>query len=264
MRNRKTRNFLCILLSILAGLLLLISVPAAALPLADIEGAVGGWQASPSGAMAFRGNDLVLEDALGYEDETDFTARLKIGTPLVLPNIYLMATPLKYEETATLSEGFTFGEKSFEAETDFRSRLTLDHYDIGLYYNVPLVKTFSLHRLNLEAGLNARIIDAQALVEQEAGGERVVASKSEIMPVPMVYLGAGLYPVERFGLEMELRGISYSDYDLLSVIGRLRVKAFGSMFISGGYRYEACHVKKDGLKIDVDFSGPFLEAGLKF
>lgn len=260
MRNRKTGSFLCAL----AALLLLISAPAGALPLVDIEGAVGGWQASPSGGMAYQGSDLDLEGDLDYDHETDFTARLKIDMPLVLPNIYLMATPLEYEEATTRTRGFTFGGESFEKETDFRSRLTLDHYDIGFFYDVPLVQTVTLHRLNLEAGVNARIIDAEAVVEQEAGGERVYAKKSETIPVPMVYLGAGLYPVERFGLEVELRGISYSDYELLSVIGRLRVKAFGPMFISGGYRYDAYDVKEDDLEIDVDFSGPFLETGLKF
>lgn len=260
MRNRRTGSFL----STLAVLLLVISAPAGALPLVDIEGAVGGWQASPSGGMAYQGNELDLEGDLDYDDERDLTARLKIGMPLVFPDIYLMATPLEYEETTSRNQEFTFGGKSYEKETDFRSRLTLDHYDVGFFYDVPLVQSLSLHRLNLEAGLNARIIDAEAVVEQEAGGERVYAEKSEIIPVPMVYLGAGIYPVERFGLEVELRGISYSDYELLSVIGRLRVNAFGPMFISGGYRYDSYDVKEDDLEIDVDFSGPFLETGLKF
>ena len=77
MRNRRTGSFL----STLAVLLLVISAPAAALPLVDIEGAVGGWQASPSGGMAYQGNELDLEGGLDYDYERDLTARLKIGMP---------------------------------------------------------------------------------------------------------------------------------------------------------------------------------------
>ncbi len=260
MQNIRTKNLLCTV----AALLLFISAPAAGLPLVDIEGAVGGWQAWPSGGMAYQGDDLDLKDDLDYDDETCFTARLKIGMPMAIPNIYLMATPLEFEKNTTRTEGFTFGGKAFENETNFSSRLTMDHYDIGIFYDLPLLKTFSLHRLNLEAGLNARIIDAQAVIEQDAEGERIYAKKSETIPVPMIYLGAGIYPVERFGLEVELRGISYSDYELLSLIGRLKAKAFGPMFISGGYRYDSYDIKEDDLEIDVDFSGPFLETGLNF
>ena len=260
MLNMWTKN----LLRTLAALLLFISTPASALPLLDIEGAVGGWQASPSGGMAYQGDDLDLKDDLNYDDETWLMARLKIGMPLVFPNIYLMATPLEFKESTTRSQEFTFGGKPFENETNFSSRLILDHYDIGFFYKLPLLKTISLQRFNLEAGFNARIIDARAAIEQDYEGERIYAKKSETIPVPMIYLGAGVYPGERFGLEVELRGISYNDCELLSLIGRLKAKAFGPMFISGGYRYDAYDIKEDDLDIDLDFSGPFLETGLDF
>jgi len=260
MLNMRTKN----LFWTIAALLVFISAPASALPLLDIEGAIGGWQASPSGGMAYQGDDLDLEDDLNYDDETCLMARLKIGMPLVFPNIYLMATPMEFKESTTRTEEFTFGGKTFEGETSFSSRLTLDHYDIGFFYELPLLKTVSLHRLNLEAGLNARIIDAKAAIGQDYQGESIYAKKSETIPVPMVYLGAGVYPMENFGIEVEFRGISYSDYELLSLTGRLKVKALGPMFIAGGYRYDSYDIKEDDLDIDVEFSGPFLETGFNF
>ncbi|MFO7931519.1 MAG: TIGR04219 family outer membrane beta-barrel protein [Desulfosalsimonas sp.] len=250
-------KFLCIL----AASALLAPAPVSSLPLVDVEGAVGGWQASPSGDLAYKGHDLDLEDDLGYDDETDFTARLKIGMPLVIPNIYLMATPLEYEERSTRDVKFDFGGKEFEAKEEFKSRLTLDHYDIGLFYNVPLLRGFTLNTLNLEAGLNARIIDAEAVIEQESTGRE---KKSETIPVPMIYLGLGVQPFDRLGLEAEVRGISYSDYEVLSLIGRLKVDAVGPVFVSGGYRYDAYDIEDDDLEIDLDFSGPFLETGVDF
>ncbi|MFP4650166.1 MAG: TIGR04219 family outer membrane beta-barrel protein [Desulfobacterales bacterium] len=265
MRTMTAIKFLCIL----AAAAVVAPASVSALPLVDVEGAVGGWQASPSGNLAYEGTDnlgtdLDLEDDLGYDDETDFTARLKIGMPLVIPNIYLMATPLEYEERSTRTEKFEFGDKEFEAKEEFRSRLTLDHYDIGLFYNIPLLRGFTLNTLSVEAGLNARIIDAEAVIEQEVSGTTRYEKKSGTIPVPMVYLGLGLQPLDRLGLEAEVRGISYSDYEILSLIGRLKVDAVGPVFVSGGYRYDAYDVEDDDLEIDLDFSGPFLETGVDF
>ncbi|MFP4000021.1 MAG: hypothetical protein ACLFUN_09265, partial [Desulfobacterales bacterium] len=150
----------------------------------------------------------------------------------------------------------------FEASADFESRLTLDHYDVGLFYNIPLLKSLTLNRLNLEAGVNARIINAEAVVEQKESNR--YEKKSETLPIPMIYLGLGLNPVERLGLEAEVRGISYSDYEIFSMIGRVKVRAVGPVFVSGGYRHDIYDIEEDDFIIDVDFSGPFLETGVKF
>ncbi|MCF8037584.1 MAG: TIGR04219 family outer membrane beta-barrel protein [Desulfobacteraceae bacterium] len=258
MRIRKMMFVFCLL----AILPMLMPAPAAALPLIDMEAAVGGWGTSPSGSMAYKGESLDLEDDFNYDDETALTGRLKIDMPLVIPNIYLMATPLEYEGTGSYDAAseFDFGDETIDATQDFDSRLTLDTYDIGLFYNVPLLETVTLGRLDMEAGLNARIIDAEAVVEQDGLYEK----KSETLPLPMLYVGLGLYPVERFGLEAEARGISYGDYELVSLIGRLKVKVVGPLFVSGGYRYDTYDIEEDDLDLDVDFSGPFLETGLKF
>ena len=256
MRIRKMMFVFCLL----AILPMLMPVSAAALPLIDMEAAVGGWGTSPSGSMAYKGESLDLEDDFNYDDETALTGRLKIDMPLVIPNIYLMATPLEYEGTGSYTADFDFGDETFSQTQDFDSRLTLDTYDVGLFYNVPLLETATLNRVSMEAGLNVRIIDAEAVVEQGSLYEK----KSETLPIPMLYVGLGLYPVERFGLEAEARGVSYSDYELVSLIGRLKVDVFGPLFVSGGYRYDAYDVEEDDLVLDVDFSGPFLETGLKF
>lgn len=260
MLTRTAKKILCLL----AVLAMLTPAPAAALPFMDIEGSVGGWKASPSGDMKYKGNRFLdLGDDLNFNDEEDLTARLKIGMPLVIPNLYLMATPLEYKGTGDNSS-FTFGDIKLEESYPFKSRLTMDHYDVGLFYNLPFLKTLTLDRLNLEAGVNARIIDAKAVVEQETQTESLYETKSETFPVPMIYLGLGVNPAERLGLEAEIRGISYSDYEIVSMIGRLKVKAVGPLFVAGGYRYDAYDIKEDDLVIDVNFSGPFLETGLDF
>ncbi|MCF8109979.1 MAG: TIGR04219 family outer membrane beta-barrel protein [Desulfobacteraceae bacterium] len=256
---KAVKMFLCLL----AVLAVLLPFRAVALPLMDIEGAIGGWRVSPSGDMAYKSDDyLDLEDDFSFDEEDEIYGRLKINTPALVPNLYLMVTPQEYKGTGTYSKTFRFGEIDFDVSEEFNSRLTMDHYDIGVFYNIPLIRGATLNRLNLEAGVNARIIEAEAVVEQKDLDR--YEKKSETLPVPMIYLGLGLHPVERFALEAEVRGISYSDYEILSMIGRVKVRAVGPVFVSGGYRHDIYDIEEDDLIIDVDFSGPFLETGVNF
>jgi outer membrane protein len=127
---------------------------------------------------------------------------------------------------------------------------------------VPLLELATLKRLNIEVGLNARIYDAEATVVDRTSNLR--ESESETMVVPMGYLGVSLQPVDRIALEGEARGVTYSDTDVYSLIGRVRVNTFGPTFVTGGYRYEKLDSQDWDLKFDMDFSGPFFEAGLSF
>jgi hypothetical protein len=43
----------------------------------------------------------------------DVTARLKVDMPLILPNIYLMATPTKFDGKGSKSVDFNFGGINF-------------------------------------------------------------------------------------------------------------------------------------------------------
>lgn len=242
---------------------LLLPASASALPLVDIEAAVGAWQQSPSGWISYESdNELDLESLLDYEDETRLTGRLKINLPSVIPSIYLMAAPMEFDESAVSQKTYEFGNIQVPEGVEFESELLLDQYDIGLFYNVPLLELATLKRLNIEVGLNARIYDAEATVVNRTSNLR--ESESETVVVPMGYLGVSLQPVDRIALEGEARGVTYSDTDVYSLIGRVRVNTFGPTFVTGGYRYEKLDSQDWDLKFDMDFSGPFFEAGLSF
>ncbi|MDP2166829.1 MAG: hypothetical protein Q8J64_00680, partial [Thermodesulfovibrionales bacterium] len=60
------------------------------------------------------------------------------------------------------------------------------------------------------------------------------------------------------------RGISYSGNQLISLIGRLKVKPIGPLFIAGGYRHDNLKVDEEDIKADLKFKGPFAEAGFEF
>lgn len=226
------------------------------------EATVGMWRQAPSGDISYKGETLSVENELKYDSKTKVFGRAKIDMPLGLPNIYLMATPMEFKDEGSKNINFTFGDRTFTANVPFKSSVQADHYDICLYYGLPFLKKATLGKLNAEVGLNSRIIDFKAEIDQSATG--IKESKSLTVLVPMVYTGLQFKPAKFIGAEVEARGVAYSSNHYYDLIGRLKIKPFGPVFVSGGYRYEDIKIDKSGVKASLKFKGPFVEAGVEF
>jgi outer membrane protein len=228
----------------------------------NVEGAVGYWMQMPSGTLEYKPvssiDTLDIKSDLKYDTKYQPYARIKADLPLFLPNIYIMATPMYFNGSGNKS--FSFGGYSFTGA--FESRLKLDHYDLALYYSLPFLKKATLDVLNVEIGINARVIDFEARVTELSSGTSV--SKSLTIPVPMVYLGMQVKPVKAISIEAEARGIAYGSSHYFDIIGRAKVTVYGPVFVAAGYRYEKVKIDVSDVKADIDFSGPFVELGLAF
>ena len=237
---------------------------------AGVELSIGGWHQTPSGTISYKGvdadDDIDIKDDLKYESESRIMGRIKVDTPLMLPNIYVLAAPMDFEGTGRKDVDFTFGDIDFSQGVDFKSKITLNQYDAALYYAVPGVKTATAGKLNIDFGLNARFVDfSSEITGREATTNTTVTEKESLaVVIPMVYASVQIMPVERFAIEAELRGISISGDSLYSFIGRLRVKLAGPAFIAGGYRYDTLDIDEEDVKVEARFGGPFLELGVKF
>jgi outer membrane protein len=256
---------------ILSFVFMIIPVAAFALPGIDVEVAIGGWAQTPSGNLSYVSgvpglNDtLDLETDLGFDDQTRITGRAKVELPII-PNIYLVAAPVEFEGSETEDVGFSFGGRDYTAGMTITSKLTLNQYDIGLYYGIPFLKTATLDRLGVDFGVNVRIVEFKAeITGQPVDATPVVSSEESLtVPVPMVFLAVQFKPVERFAIEAEARGISVGDNKIFSFVGRVKAKVFGPAFVAGGYRYDAIEIDEEDVVVDMSISGPFLEAGLSF
>ena len=228
-----------------------------------LEVAVNGWYPSSPGEAsydAYLPTDILdIEDDLGYTKNWHVSGRAKLEIPL-LPNLYLMATPLEYDGTGSKGNIFKFGDYYFNADTFFDSKLTLNMYDIGLYYGIPFLELASAGIFNVELGLDARIFDARVEVKQGA----FVEEKKFQTTLPLVYVGARVSPVSSLAVEAEARGVSYSGNRILSLIGRIKISPFGPVFVAGGYRYEIFDIEIRDVYLDAAFKGPFAEAGFQF
>lgn len=235
-----------------------------------IEAGVGYWGQDPSGDLAYKpessSDRLDVEKDLKYKRKYRPFARIKAELPLILPNIYLAATPMKFEETGSKNTNITFGDQTFSGSQDLKTMFKLDHYDVALYYPVPLIKTATLGKLNVELGINARIIDFEAEVtgSDATTGTSITESKKLTIPVPMIYAGIQIKPFDKFSIEAEGRGIAYNSNHYYDLVGRVKIKPVWPIFIAGGYRHEDIKIDVSDVEASLKFSGPFLEAGLDF
>ena len=231
-----------------------------------LEIAGGAWYQKPSGFMSFdkstREDDLDLEDDLNYDDKWKGFGRLIVDTPLFFPNIYLMYTPMKWDEPGSKGVNFNFGGEEFQADVDFDSELKLNHFDVALFWGLPFVNTATADVLNIDLGLNVRLMDVKAEIEQK--DLDLKESESYFLPLPMLYSGVQVKPLKYIALEFEGRGIGWSSDYYVSLTGRLKVKPYGPLFVAGGYRYDNVKIDYQDLDLDVEFEGPFAEAGFEF
>ncbi len=235
-----------------------------------VEVAVGAWGQGPSGDIAYKSDlttdKLDIEDDLNYDREYKAFGRVKADMPGLFPNIYVIATPMKFEETGSKSTDFTFGDETFNVTFPFDSTVQLNHYDIALYYSLPFLSIGSAGLLNADLGLNARIVDFKAEVTgtDAVTGTDITESEKFTIPVPMVYIGLQINPIDMLSFEGEFRGIAYDSNHYYDFIGRVKIRPVKQIFVAGGYRYEDVEIDHDDVMASITFSGPFVEAGVEF
>lgn len=228
----------------------------------DFEAALGGTQQYSWGHVRFKGASLDIKNDLNHSQVTSPLGRVKVELPLFLPNIYVMAHPLKFEGTGVRSTAFRFGNVvDFAADTNFDSTIKLDHYDAALFYGIPFLETVTAEKLNVEIGFNIRLIDFKAEINQSRTSR--LASQSFKLPVPMVYFGLQIAPIESLKFESELRWISFKSSRYYDVIGRIKIKPVPLFFISGGYKFQNILIDHKDVNTDLKFGGPFIEIGLE-
>ncbi len=234
------------------------------LPLIDAEIAAGGWFNSPGGEAGYKGDSLNLEKDLGYDSETKIGGRIRVELPLLLPNVTAMTTGLSYDGNYKTDKAFKFGNQIFDASTNFYSKVKLDHYDFAVSFSLPLLNLASLGKLQADIGVNLRLMEIEAEMEQTQGDMLIRESKSFTLPVPMGYVFLRVEPFSGLGFEAEGRLLSIGGNSISSILARVRYNVFGPLFIAGGYRIDKMDIDAKDVVIDTDFKGPFVEAGFKF
>ena len=254
---------------VLAVSVLLASSAGFSLPLVNIDLSVGAISHDPSGYLQYpadTGTRIDLKDTLGLDKETKVFARAKIELPII-PNLYLQYMPMEFSGRKQLTQTITYGGQTFTASTTVDTKVKLDRYDVGLYYNLPFIGSLSGGILDAELGVNVRVVDFEGSIRDTSG--TISESKSATIPIPMLYtsLGLNLPYVSVLG---ELRGITYSGNRYYDITGEVRIKPFSigraaKLFVGIGYRYEQLKLDSvSDINADIKIKGPFAVAGVSF
>lgn len=226
-----------------------------------LEIAVGGWGQSPQGQLAYQStlpvDSFDLENEAGFGAESRIFGRINVDLP-ILPNVYFMGTPMEF--TGDGNKSFSFGGTSLSGA--LYSEAKLDHYDLALYYGVPLTGLASLGTLGIDLGINVRQMNIDMVVREKL--TTAEDSVKETIYIPMGFLAVQVKPTDNLAFEAELRGIAYSGSHYYDLIGRIKYRFAGVAFVAAGWRQEDLVIDEKDILASVKISGPFAEAGLQF
>ncbi len=226
------------------------------------EVGIGVNQIYPWGTVGYKGAALDMRNDLNLGQINTYMARVKIELPLFFPNLYMIANPMKFEGTQVRTTSFQYGDRTFSAALPYTTTLKLDHYDLTMFYSVPMLKTATDGILNVDYGINLRVIDFKGEIVQPDSG--VSQSKSMAIPVPMGYFALQVSPIDFLEIDGELQGIGYGSNRYVDAIGLVKIKPIPLFFIAGGYSFQNIAVNQSDLVTDLRFGGPVAEIGIQF
>jgi len=234
---------------------------------------LGVWSQDPKGYVQYpadEGTPLSVDDDLKLGDETRFTGKLKLELPAFFPNLYLGYTRMEFSGS-NFVQNVRFGDYVFNA--DINTNVKADQYDVGFYYHVPVIKS-SL--LDPEVGLVVKVVDFETTVSGKGypvNNPAVSGSFSETVsktvPLPLIYLHLGVYPLPLVGVVGEFKGLKVSDDYFYGYKVGLRLLpvsvGVGRFFAEAGYRYQRLRLKDvSNTNADVRVGGFYGSVGLSF
>lgn len=234
------------------GASMLVAAPVVSADILGVGATVGYWDADYSG-NASKGNeqvDLERDLNLSSDSNANLTAYFEHPVP-VLPNVRLAYTRTKQSGNGQLDvtyDGITAG-------ANVRSELELEQLDLTLYYE--LLDNW----VNLDLGLTVRSFSGDLVINDTQGN----SSQTEADAVlPLLYVAARFdLPFTGVSVGGDANAISFdgdSVYDF-NVYGQYELSL---LQLRAGYRQISLDYDDGDDNLDIELSGPFISAGLRF
>lgn len=212
---------------------------------------------NPDGIFAVNSGDISgtkvdFDDDLNFDDSEELFAEMALN----LGNFRLAAgyLPINFSGRSNLSQTIIFNGKPFLVNSDVKSSVDMDIYDLGLTWNVLNIDDLPV-RVQLGPELSVKVVDADVSMVDHTTG--LSESDSQTAPVPT--LGARA----RIGLSdwVALVGrVGYMEYDgnsFLDVDGQIEFSPIPLIGVFAGYRYLDLDIDESGLFIDATLDGPY-------
>ncbi|QFS86885.1 MULTISPECIES: TIGR04219 family outer membrane beta-barrel protein [unclassified Marinobacter] len=239
-------------LMMVMGASMLAAAPVVSADILGVGATVGYWDADYSGE-ASKGNDRVdLERDLNLSSDSNanLTAYFEHPVP-VLPNVRLAYTRTKQSGNGQLATDYD------GVSGDIRSELELEQLDVTLYYEILD------NWVNLDLGLTVRDFSGELLVQNRSDTSQFSETKADAV-LPLVYVAARFdLPFTGVSVGGDANAITYdgdSVYDF-NVYGQYEMSL---LQLRAGYRQISLDYDDGDDNLDIELSGPFVSAGLRF
>ena len=243
-----------------------------------IEGGAGGWKENPTGWIEYKKDNVSgtgvsatthvdLKSDLHFSSKTRPEGWFAIKGIPILPDVKVQYTKMKFTGSGTPSVNFTFGDITVNATDKVDAEFRANQVDITLTYGVPFVKALTAGKIDLNWGVNVKVIDgyAKVVAVSPITNDKKSESKSATIPVPMVHLDGAIKPVEKLGLEFSGNWIGYSGSQFYDLTGEFKIYPVKRLFVGVGYRYQRLKIDDiSDISSDIKIKGAFAEAGFTF
>ena len=246
---------------------ILFSVLALALPINVMAATVfglqvggGSWSHTPSGDITSSdggvGTTADLKDDLHLDKKSEGYGYIILEHPVpVLPNIKIMQTNLSSSGSGSVTSSFNYNGTTYSASDNVTSKLSLNQTDTTLYYEVLD------NVVSLDIGLNAKSISGEASVVSASSGS---VSSTFSATVPMLYLAAEVALPAGFAIGADMSTITAAGNTLTDVTAKVSYTSDYLFGLEAGVRTQTYKIDVDNVKANMNFSGAFVGAFLKF
>lgn len=232
--------------------------------LARVEAGLGSWMQTPNGGgtasddSGFTG--LTGTYTSDEKDSSEMYLWMLVKHPIpIVPNIRL--------EYVSISDK---GEITSDDTTVITGPTTIDmtQYDIIPYYNILDNTAWA----TLDVGLDIKVIEAESKVTADVAGFSTIGevdSSSETTVIPLLYVRTRAeIPATNIGLEADVKFITDGDstvYDIRAKVDyTLDFIPVVQPAIELGYRIQKFDVDDTDTKMDLEYSGVYLGAMVRF
>lgn len=245
-----TTMFLALCLALTAGIAFadeMVSVKAGY----QVMSPSGQFAGEVDGASAF----IDMEDDLNFDDSEDLTAEIA----LQLGNSRLAFNYLPLGFSGTGIGDFDFNGVPFTGAV--KGEVSADIYDISYtYYLLNFDDLPTRFQLGVEVA--AKVIEGEASLEELATGLKEEISGTA--PIPTIGLRTRVALADFLGLSGRVGYIEYDDNTFVDADVQLEFSPVPMAGIYAGYRILDLDVSEADLLLDVDFSGPYAGAFVRF
>lgn len=236
------------------GASIFVAAPVVSADILGVGATVGYWDADYSG-QASKGNDRVdLERDLNLSSDSNANLTAYFEHPIpVLPNVRLAYTRTKQSGNGQLDANYG----GITAGVGVRSELELEQLDVTLYYE--LLDNW----VNLDLGLTIRDFSGELFLQSTDGSNQTSKTEADAI-LPLLYVAARFdLPFTGVSVGGDANAISYdgdSVYDF-NVYGQYDMSL---LQLRAGYRQISLDYDDGDDNLDIELSGPFVSAGLRF